>query len=248
MNHWHALILGLIQGLTEFFPISSSAHLKIAKMLLGIEVEESHIFDLFCHFGTLVALVYFLRGDISRLFFQERKKLLLFFIALCPLVPFYFLLKPVREMASAPHLLGFFLMTTSLILFLGGYLRWKTGSPNKQAFWIGTMQAVALIPGISRSASTISAARVLGWSVPEAVRFSFLLSIPTIMGGTGLELIKHYDKSFSLSHCLVGFSASLGVGLLVLPFAFRFLERGNLKPFAWYCLFAGIVITLVLYV
>jgi undecaprenyl-diphosphatase len=248
MSHWQALILGLIQGITEFFPVSSSAHLKLAKMVLGISQSEHHIFDLFCHLGTLTALVYFLRHDISRLFFEERKKLVLFLVALCPLVPCYFLLKPLRDMASATHLLGFFLMGTALILFLGSRLKWKVRSSTKAVFWIGAMQALALIPGISRSASTISTARVLGWTASEAVRFSFLLSVPTILGGTSLELIKHVDQAFSWTPCLIGFAVALGVGMMVLPFAFRILEKGKLMPFAWYCLFAGVVVTSILYV
>jgi len=245
MNFWHALILGLIQGVTEFFPVSSSAHLKITRLLLDIPPEEHALFDLSCHLGTLVALVYFLRTDIVRLFSVEREKIRLFIIALLPLVPFYFLLKPLREWASQTEFLGLFLMVTSLILFLANRLQWRVKSPTRVAFFVGTMQAAALIPGISRSASTISTARILGWSPSQAVRFSFMLSIPTILGGMGIESIRHVHTTFSWTPCAIGFIASLAVASLVLPFAFRLLEKGVLKPFAWYCLFAGIVVTLL---
>ena len=91
MNWLEALILGGVQGVTEFLPISSSAHLKLAKFLLGIDTSDNQvIFDLMCHFGTLLALLWVFRKDILNLFFYERKKLLLFFLALVPLVPFYF--------------------------------------------------------------------------------------------------------------------------------------------------------------
>jgi undecaprenyl-diphosphatase len=254
MSYIEAVILGLIQGLTEFFPISSSAHLKIAKLLLGIESAESHlIFDLFCHMGTLIALFYFLSKDIKHILFHDRKKAWLFFIAIVPLVPFYFLLKPVRDAASESEFLGFFMIGTAAIIFATSWLKFhreKTPSPTKDAFWIGTMQAVALIPGISRSAATIGMARSLGWTAHEAVRFSFLLSIPTILGGSFLELFKIATSPnplpVSLPHCIAGFAASLGAGLLIVSPAITFLEKGNLKPFAWYCLIAGILVTLYL--
>lgn len=242
MTYLQALILGLIQGLTEFFPISSSAHLKLAKFFLGVEGDHV-LFDLFCHLGTLCVLVYYFRREILQV---SRKQV---FFALVPLVPFYFLLKPLRDAASDIHFLGPFLAISALILFLG--TKWQLSrviSPLKDSVLIGTMQAVALIPGISRSASTISTARFLGWSAKEAVHFSFLLSIPTILGGTALETIKMAaapPASFSFGPCLLGFFASLGMGSLIIPHALKFLEKGNLKPFAWYCLFAAIVITLV---
>lgn len=252
MSLIEALILGLIQGFTEFFPISSSAHLKIAKLILGLEASESHvIFDLVCHLGSLIALLYFFNRDIVQIFRHDHKKAWLFFIAMLPLIPFYFLLKSVRAATSEPELLGFFMITTALILFGAGWLRFKrekSGSPIKDAFWIGTMQAAALIPGISRSAATIGMARSLGWTAEEAVRFSFLLSIPTILGGASLELVKIASSANSLpisfGTCIIGFVASLGAGLLVVAPAIRFLEKGNLKPFAWYCLIAGILVTL----
>jgi undecaprenyl-diphosphatase len=249
-----ALILGLIQGFTEFFPISSSAHVKIAKLILGLETSESHvIFDLSCHFGSLIALLYFFNRDIVQIFRYDHKKAWLFFIAMLPLIPFYFLLKPVRDAASKSEFLGFFMIATALILFGASWVKLKkekSGSPIKDALWIGTMQAVALIPGISRSAATIGTARSLGWTAQEAVRFSFLLSIPTILGGTSFELVKIASSAnplpISLETCIIGFVAALGAGLLIVTPAIRFLEKGNLNPFAWYCLIAGILVTVYL--
>jgi undecaprenyl-diphosphatase len=254
MTSWHALLIGLLQGLTEFLPISSSSHLKLAKHLLGIENNQNQvIFDLACHLGTLVALLLFLRKDIRGLFKQEeRKKTSLLFLAMIPLVPFYFLLKPVREFATQHNLLGFCLILTAGILFAGN--RWrvkKSYSASSNALWIGTMQATALIPGISRSASTISCARVLGWSARDAVRFSFLLSIPTIIGGNCLELLRltlvsGFSPTLSFSSCLIGFLSSCGLGMMVIGYAIRLLEKGNLKPFAWYCLSLGILMSIFL--
>jgi undecaprenyl-diphosphatase len=258
MSIIEAFILGLVQGLTEFFPVSSSAHLKLVKLFLGIEQSEAHVlFDLVCHLGTLLALLYFLKKEIATIFRSDRRKLLLIFVATLPLVPCYFLLKPLRELASQPHFLGPCLLVTAMILFLGQKLRARQRDPAavqgqvKDAVWIGVMQSMALVPGISRSASTISCAKVLGWGAREAVRFSFLLSIPTILAGNCLELLKLYLSHASLqevpvSACAVGFLTSLGIGLLIVRVAFAILERGNLRPFAWYCLAFGTIVGLYL--
>ena len=247
MSFFIAIVLGLVQGLTEFFPVSSSAHLKIVKLFMDVgEVPVS--FDLACHFGTLAALIWFLRKDISSLFSSERGQIPYFFLALLPLLPAYFLLAPLRRWAADPALLGYFLMLTGVILFLGQKLRFKKeGSKMRDVLLIGTMQAGALIPGISRSASTISAARSLGWDVKKAVRFSFLLAIPTIMGGNFVEILKTKELSnvfnmYSLTGCVTAFIAGLGI----IGFAFKILEKGNLKIFAIYCLILGIVAKLTL--
>ena len=148
-------------------------------------------------------------------------------------------------------------MGTACILFLGQKLKLRKEIPPEQkrhvsdVLWIGAMQSAALIPGISRSASTISCAKVLGWDAREAVRFSFLLSIPTIIGGNCLELLKIYlshetPASLSFSACAVGLLTSLGIGLLIIRFALSYLEKGNLRPFAWYCLSFGAIVTVYL--
>ena len=252
MHKLEAFLLGLVQGFTEFFPISSSAHLKFFKMLLGVDASlENPCFDLSCHLGTLLTLIYFLRKDITHLFMYDRKKLLTLFLSLTPLVPFYFLLKPIRDMASAPSLLGLFLIVSAGILFVGNRFQFKKVKDpisKKDFFLIGTMQAIALIPGISRSGSTIAAARALGWSARDAVRFSFLLSIPAILGGTFLEVLKIVKEpqltSLPLSVYAIGFTTSFLGSLSIVSFAMKLLEKGNLKPFFWYCLIVGILITL----
>jgi undecaprenyl-diphosphatase len=251
MSWVHALILGLLQGVTEFFPISSSAHLTIARLLLGVEGKDSQVlFDLSCHLGTLVAVLFFLKREIVELFCAETKKLILLFIALVPLIPSYFLLKPVRDFVSRPEYLGLCLLGTSGILFLGNTYRLRREKCDSMkraitdALFIGAMQSTALIPGISRSASTISAARILGWDAPKAVRFSFLLSIPTIVGGNSLELLKMAASSSTclsvpLPLCGLGFLTSCLAGLFIIRRAIAMLERGRLQPFAWYCLVIG---------
>lgn len=251
MSFFSSLILGLVQAFTEFLPISSSAHLKIVKHLLG--QESGVLLDLSCHLGTLVALLIFLRKDISNILFKEPKKIFWFFLAMIPLIPCYFLLKPLREFASQIHLLGFCMMVTGGILLAGQSFSMAI-SPNKgrgkkarDVLMIGTLQSAALIPGISRSASTISCARVLGWERKEAVRFSFLLSIPTILGGNLWEFMKaSFDTKIQIPvmSLITAFAVSFLAGLFLVGKIIPWLERGNLKPCAWYCLGLGSVLAI----
>lgn len=241
-----ALLLGIVQGLTEFFPVSSSAHLRLARTLLGLSEGEHWVyFDLLCHAGTWAALVWYLKKDIWGVL-SSPKKIALFSLALFPLVPAYFLLKPLRLFFSAPAYTGYFLLITSALLFLAARVR--TLSPSLQwrsVLCIGMMQALALLPGISRSGSTISAARLCGWSWMDGARFSFLLAVPTILGGEVLEsyqLLKNAKTiPFSLTALAMGFVASFALGLLTVRFVFRLYERGTVKPVAWYCLAVGFV-------
>ena len=237
-----AMILGLIQGLTEFFPVSSSAHLKLAKWFMGIEDGEHLIlFDLVCHSGTLLSLLIFLRRDVLDIL-KDPKKMALYFLALLPLIPAYFLLKPIRHMASDPAYLGYALMLTGALLLAALRKRESIESKKWQhVLCIGVMQTMALIPGISRSGSTIAAARFCGWNWRESAKFSFLLAIPTILGGEALEFLTASSaSSVSCSGYVAGFLASFGLGLLGVQFIFWIYERGRVAPFAWYCFSIGL--------
>jgi undecaprenyl-diphosphatase len=247
MSLLEAFFFGLLQGLTEFFPVSSSAHLKFARLLLGTGEggEAPVLFDLVCHLGTLGALLWVLRRDLVEAWRQRN----LFLLALSPLIPFYFLLKPVRTAASDLHYLGPCLIITALLLVMAHKVRLVTApvSGKKGAFSMGVMQALALIPGISRSASTIAGGTLLGWSAPEAVRFSFLLAIPTVIGGSCLELIKLSASdaaTFPLSVYIVGGLTALVSGLCVARYALAYLARGRFLLCAGYCLCLGLLISL----
>ena len=257
MTIFEALFLGLIQGFTEFFPVSSSTHLTLAKAFLGLPLDgHTVLFDLACHFGTFSAALYMFRRDILQLLTARKDKLLQIFLALIPLIPAYFLLKPLRQSIHGFAGLGTTLMITAFLLFLGDRLRLRQtasiGWPRRtrDALCIGTFQAAALIPGISRSASTISCARFLGWNSQEAVRFSFLLAIPTVFGGSCLEALSLLKSSspclpISLPCCLMGFGASALGAIVIIGPALRFLEKGRLMPFAWYCSALGLGLILL---
>lgn len=243
MTLLQAIILGIVQGLTEFFPISSSAHLQLTRSLLKIS-QPSVLFDLACHVGTLSALFLYLRREIFALL-NDRPRLASLCMALLPLIPAYFLLKPLRDWAGEAHRLGYWLLLTAGLLFSGEWFRLSLKKNSlRDALVIGTMQAVALIPGISRSASTITAGRIIGLTTADAVRFSFLLSLPTILGGVCLESAKGYKElTFSGAlPCLAGGLMAFIVGSLAIRFAMSWLENGNFRPFAYYCFFLGLIL------
>lgn len=251
MSLLEALILGIVQGLTEFFPVSSSAHLKIAKWFLGVPDGEHLIFfDLLCHAGTLLALVIYLRRDVWEIL-KSPRKMAVYMAAIIPLVPAYFFLKPLRVAMSDPSYLGFCLMATAGLLFAASAKQTAIPSEAPLKKWrdvlcIGLMQTMALIPGISRSGSTIAAARFCGWEWREAARFSFLLAIPTVLGGELLETAKMLGGSSEAAGAVsplcyaAGFAASFGLGLAGVRLIFWLYEKGRVRPFAWYCLGAGL--------
>ncbi len=256
MTSFQAFILGLIQGITEFFPISSSAHLKIAKKLLSIpDGEHLLYFDLFCHVGTLIALMIYLREDIRQTL-QDKTKMKAIFFALIPLVPGYFLLKQARIALSDPAYLGYFLWVTAFILIATQLITKKTATtPSPAPTWksmlsIGTAQTFALIPGISRSGSTIAMARLFGWQWLDAAKFSFILAIPTILGGELLETLKLiFSKNSSINSLnqvsmtcyMIGCGASFGMGLISVKAVFAIYKKGNIRPFAIYCFAIGLI-------
>lgn len=248
-------ILGLVQGLTEFLPVSSSGHLQLVQYFLGMQNLDQYIlFDLVCHLGTLLAIFIVFAGKIKDLIFHNplcRKQV---FLATLPLFPLVLIIKPIKAVYADPNYLGIFFLVTAAILFLGVYLG-KTKSENERrrhslrdACLIGTWQAVAILPGISRSGSTISGARLLGWSASDAVTFSFLLAIPAILGGTTLELFKLWKHPESVAtlpttHYLVGFIVSFATGLFALQLLIRLATHNKFSYFAWYCLLLGLATT-----
>lgn len=247
MTFFESLFLGIVQGITEFFPISSSAHLKLFKTFFNSEIStDFYLFDLICHLGTILASIIFLRKEIIKIF-KSKNSLSLIFLAILPLFPFYFLLKPFIEFLSDNQFLPYFLLFTAIFLYIFSNLKIKEKEnisyrrKIKDVLLIGIMQAMALIPGLSRSASTITSAYFRGWRVEEAVRFSFLLSIPTILGGSFLEGLKHIMKNdiannLPISSYLAGFSAAFVVGFFAIKYIFSIRDAKKLKPFAWYML------------
>jgi undecaprenyl-diphosphatase len=255
MSFIEAILLGILQGISEFFPISSSFHLKLFKNFLKIETI-SPFFYLSCHLGTAFSALIFLRKEIKNIFLSKKINIFFIFLAILPLIPMYLFFKHLNFLSHS-FFPSFFLIISSLFLFSISYRTYNTKIINsslkrksKDVLFIGIMQAIALFPGISRSGSTISAACWRGWSIKESISFSYLLAIPTIFGGTILEMIKLIKNNpidncsimnCSILNCSLGFLFSFILGFITIRFIFSFKTFKKFKFFAWYCLFLGIL-------
>ena len=247
VTHLQAIILGLVQGLTEFLPVSSSGHLQLFQFFFGFEHIKNYIFfDLICHLGTLLAVCIVLFDDIKKALFQDRKILIRILIALLPLFPLLLIMNEIKSLFESPFLLGFTYLFTSGLLFLSLMSKKSVKPSLKGSFVVGIFQAIAILPGLSRSGSTIAAARLIGWSLQDAIRFSFLLAIPTILGGIFIESLSLIHKgqniwigSMGISHYFLGFFVSFIMGFFALKFLIRLGLKGMVY-FAWYCLIVSI--------
>lgn len=250
MNIADALILGIIQGLTEFLPISSSGHLLLLERL-GIG-EPSLLFNVLLHFGSLIAvIIVFFKPikDLVRHPFQ--KKLLFIVIATIPTVAIGILFK-----FLAPHLLdgaylaSGFMLTACLLFSTKLFERKNTVFLDKKiSFVSGVVQGIAVLPGISRSGATISSLMLLGVDKKEAFEFSFLLSVPIIIGSAALEIgemtILGGAQNIGAAAISVGMTTSFLSGLFSLLFFKKLIKTRSLLPFAVYTALLSIL-TLIL--
>lgn len=249
--------LALVQGLTEFLPISSSGHLVAARHLFGVTTDHTVAFDAFLHLGTLVAvLLYFwrvwwrlLRG-LGRSDSEGRTQRSLLYILVVATLPAavvgYFFANAFTRSVNHPRLLAVELLATALILWLSDQLRrpGRPGWPTSQAsLFIGLAQVLALFPGLSRSGITIAAGRWQGLTREDATTFSFLMSAP-IIGGTGLVKLFELWQA-NLAHpwyLIVGFAVSCLSGLLAIGWLIRLLKHHSFLPFVVYLiLVAGVL-------
>lgn len=256
MTEWQAFLLGLIQGITEFLPVSSSGHLALGQYFLGFDHLQNYIlFNLICHLGTLAAIFYVFFPVIKDTFTKTPQRFWQIVLATLPLFPLVLILKPLKALFDHPQLLGPCFLATSLLLFGSMYWRFPLQAPRQDRTWrdpltIGIFQAVAIFPGISRSGATISAARLLGWQKEQAIQFSFLIAIPAILGGTVLEAWQVWKAPESaLSEVsplafFVGFCTSCLVGCLSLLLLIKWLANDKWRYFAWYCLILGSAVTI----
>lgn len=253
MTTWEAFLLGLIQGVTEFLPVSSSGHLALGQYFLGFEGIHNYIlFDLVCHLGTLLAIVAIFYSAIEESFLKL-SRFWQVVLGTLPLFPLVLILKPIKAVFNQPEWLGPCFIFSACLLFASLYVRFPLDLFAKRRSWqdplaIGAFQAIAILPGISRSGATISAARMLGWQKEQAVQFSFLLAIPAILGGTILEGWQAWNhpitSTIPIVAFFVGFFTSFITGYFSLKLLIRLVVQNKWSYFAWYCLFLGIVVTL----
>ena len=263
MSWIEAIILGLVQGLTEFLPVSSSGHLAIGKALFGIETADLS-FEVAVHAATVLATLVVFWKDIVRLLqglfkFKlnpETRYILLIVLSMIPVfvVGMFFKDRVEAIFGSGLLVVGVALLVTALLLFLSETLSARRSGMSaqagndgtrmnwKSALWMGLAQAVAVIPGLSRSGSTIAAGLLSGVSKKEVTRFSFLMVLIPILGESFLEMV---DGGFSESTVgtlplLLGFLAAFVSGLFACRVMIAMVRKARLKWFALYCVLVGL--------
>jgi|SRR5687768_2934483 len=253
MNEYlEAIILGIVQGLTEFLPVSSDGHLELAKWLLGNSdsAADSFALTIILHFGTLFAIVWVFRHTILDLIKKLNKPegwkfVLLIIVSMIPavIIGVGFESQMIALFDKKIFLVAAFLMINGIMLIVSDYLPAgnKPITPLK-AFIIGIFQAIAILPGISRSGSTIVSSVGLGIDRSEAANFSFLMVIPLLFGKMAKDLTEG-NISFTdakMFPSLVGFLCALFVGIFACRLMLAFVKKARLSYFGFYCIAVGI--------
>ncbi len=270
------LIIGIIQGLTEFLPISSSGHLVLFQNIVGMEnIIENHFLNVMVHFGTMIAIIIVFRKKILSLFhnfislpkdvkemgFKEAinqpniRFIIAIIIGTIPafLVGFY-LRDWLTSLENNLLVVAFMFLITSIILFTSKIFDSKDSNRIRdvddnrigiiQGLLIGIAQSIAILPGISRSGSTITVGRMVGLERDTAASFSFLLSLPAILGASILELYKSIEiglHNINIFGIILGFVSSVLVGWISLVFLLKFIKKGKFYYFGFYVVIISII-------
>lgn len=241
-----AIFLGIIQGLTEFLPISSSGHLVLVQSVLGV-IQPGNEFEILVHIGTLMSVLVVFKSDILELLIDIRSKntqkyISYIFIGTVPAVFIGLGYKDyIGSLFDNISTVGAALIFTGLVLFSSQFsIKKNLKHSIYTAFLIGCAQAIAIIPGVSRSGMTISMALFLGFLPSEAARFSFLLAIPVISGAGVLTMIDltGSNNDFILTG-IIGMFSSFLVGFFALKWLLGWLEKGKIYYFGIYCILLG---------
>lgn len=266
-----AAIMGLVQGLTEFLPVSSSGHLVLAKLLLGAQTDTSALFEILLHVGTLAAVVIIYYRDVWNLIkegvlliadcflwlfrkkqfalYPERKMVLMILLVSIPTALLGLVMEAFLEdiFLSSALAVGLALLVTGTVLLLiskipAGHKKIEK-MKTRDALFIGVVQGIATIPGISRSGSTISAGLFCGLDKEFAIRFSFLMSIPAILGAAVLKLTKisAADLALNVGPYLLGMVVAALVGYLCIRWLLNLLKKNQFHYFGYYCLAIGCI-------
>lgn len=257
MSILEAIILGIIQGLTEFLPVSSSGHLELAKIIFGSEVagKESMLFTIALHAATALSTVVVFRRDIAEIFkdlfaFKWNESTRFSWYIIISMIPVFIVGMAFRDEIESFFdgnviLVGASLLFTAVLLFFSGRYQAKAGNVNGvKAFIIGIAQAIAILPGVSRSGSTISVALISGVSREQAARFSFLMVLPVIAGAMLLEMKDFVEtqpqRTIDNYSLLAGFIAAFIAGVIACNWMIKLVKRSKLDYFAIYCLIVGL--------
>lgn len=255
MNHWHAIILGVIEGLTEFLPVSSTGHMIITSSLMGIEGDKfTKAFEVIIQFGAILAvLVLYWRRFLPNWTFYKK-----LFVAFLPIAILGFALKDVVD-----HLLGS-VEVVAWSLILGGiilvwsdkffaHLTTQGRTTNDLSYLdsvkMGLSQAIAMIPGVSRSGATIMGGLMLGMNKKEAAEFSFFLAVPTMAAACGYKFLKIYKdiEPGQLNLLLIGAAVAFVIAMVAIKFFIGIVARYGFRGFGYYRIVLGVVILIMIY-
>ncbi len=259
MGILEALILGIIQGLTEFLPVSSSGHIELGKEILNVQVKDPLLFSIVVHGATALSTLVIFRKDIISIL----KELFAFkwnegtsysakiILSMIPVgLVGFFLEDEIESFFEGQILLvGCMLLVTGILLYLTTKAKEKSGEVNfKNAGIVGLAQAVAILPGISRSGTTIAISLLLGVNREKAAKFSFLMVLPPILGAVALKVKDYVEieqtsgaENISSLALIVGFLAAFISGLIACQWMIRIVKRAKLQHFAYYCFTVGTI-------
>ncbi|MBR0111421.1 MAG: undecaprenyl-diphosphate phosphatase [Bacteroidales bacterium] len=257
MNWWQGILLGLVQGLTEFLPVSSSGHLAIGRELLGVGGGEDLVFEVAVHAATVLATIVVFRrqiGELLRGLFRfryntETDYILKICVSMIPvLIVGVFFKDKVEGLFGSLTVVGVALLVTALLLFLSDIASWPRG--EKISFWqalvIGVGQALAVIPGLSRSGTTISTGLLCGVRRESVAQFSFLMVLVPILGEAFLDVVGGdvAASSVGLVPLALGFAAAFLAGLFACRVMIALVKKAKLRWFALYCALVGLAVLL----
>ncbi|RCX09070.1 undecaprenyl-diphosphatase [Anaerobacterium chartisolvens] len=255
MNVFQGIVLGIVQGLTEFLPISSSGHLVLIQKLFGIK-EGVLTFNVAVHFATVIAVIWIFREDILNMIKKPFSKLtLLVVVGTIPTAAIGFLFKDMFERISqSGKTLGIGFILTGVILWLAESIRSKNKGAEKTTYidaaMVGVAQGIAILPAISRSGLTLAGALLMGLNREFALKFSFLMSIPPILGAALLDLKDIAEPgstalaSIGVWPLIAGIVAAGVSGYVAIRFMLRIFSKVSLKVFSYYVFALGILIIL----
>lgn len=256
MSNLEAIILGLVQGLTEFLPISSSGHLEIGKKLFSIKHQayDSLLFTLVLHLGTALSTIFVFKKEIFEILSSLLKLkidyntlfVLKIIVSMIPAVTIGILFQQKIKILFSNNLIlvGIMFLVTAIVLYIAGGIKNKTKTVSfKNAFILGVIQAIAILPGISRSGSTISLALILGIDREKAAQFSFLMVLPVIFGSIFKIFLDIKKTSVDINYlplCL-GFFTAFVSGFFACKWMVALVRKSKLKNFSYYCIFVSII-------
>lgn len=255
MSFLHAIILGIVEGITEFLPISSTGHMVITSSLMGIENNEfTKAFEVIIQFGAILSvLVLYWRRFLPEWGFYKK-----LFVAFLPTAVIGFIVKDlVDQLLASVQIVAWALIIGGIILIWSDKIfahLTATGRKTNELSYLdsiklGLFQSLAMIPGVSRSAATIMGGLTLGMNKKEAAEFSFFLAVPTMAAATGYKLLKIYKtiEPSQISLLLVGCGVAFIVAMLAIKFFIGVVSRYGFKGFGYYRIILGVIILIMLY-